>query len=189
MHYLLLIRRPQPEIVADIPAREWQLSVEGRRRCENIIPTVATYAPVKIVTSREPKAIETGHIIAERLRMPVYAADNLHEHERSKVPLLSRDEFTTTVKRFFDHPNQLVLGDETADQAHIRFDTAIQNLLSHHPAETLTVVAHGTVISLFVSRHAGVDAFRLWEQLGMPALLVLSRPEMKLIGNLEGVTV
>jgi broad specificity phosphatase PhoE len=187
LRYLLLIRHSQPEIIEGIPAKEWRLSEEGRRRCKSMAKMVATYVPDTVVTSREPKAFETGQIIAGRLQVPAVVVENLHEHERSKVPFLGCDEFNATVKHFFDHPDQLVLGDETADQAYDRFNVAIQGLLSSHPTTTLAIVAHGTVISLFVARQTGIDAFQLWGQLGMPALLVLSQPEMKIFDSVENV--
>ncbi|CAN5257619.1 hypothetical protein BH18CHL2_BH18CHL2_01900 [soil metagenome] len=37
------------------------------------------------------------------------------------------------------------------------------------------IVAHGTVIALYVSRVAGIDPYSLWQSLGLPSYVVLSQ--------------
>ncbi len=39
------------------------------------------------------------------------------------------------------------------------------------------VVAHGTVITLFVARRAGLEPFPFWKRLGLPAFVALSLPD------------
>jgi len=186
LKYLLLIRHSQPEIVEGVPAKEWQLSEEGRRRCESMAKIMALYVPQAVVTSREQKALETGQIIANQLDLPVSAAENLHEHERSNVPFWGRDEFVVTVKRFFDQPDQLVMGEETAEQASTRFDAAVQSVLMENSG-SIAIVAHGTVMSLFAAKHTKIEAHSLWKRLGMPAMLVFSLPEIELVEIIEDV--
>lgn len=186
MRYLCLVRHAQPKILPGIPAREWQLSEEGRYRCERLAQLVRAYAPDMVLTSQEPKAFETGEILAEQLRIPVSSVENLHEHERRGVPFQSRDEFAAAVKRFFEHPEQLNFGDETAEQASIRFDEAVGKVLSEH-AGNIAIVAHGTVISLFTAKYANLDGFSLWSRLGMPAMLSFSLPGIELIEIVEDV--
>jgi broad specificity phosphatase PhoE len=107
--------------------------------------------------------------------------EGLHEHDRSNAPYLSSREFDTTVARFFAEPTKLVFGKETADTARMRFSDAISHVLRQHPAGNLAVVAHGTVITLFVARTNDIDEFRFWKGLGLPALVVLSLPDFRLI--------
>jgi len=45
--------------------------------------------------------------------------------------------------------------------------------MKSHPDQTVLVVAHGTVISLFVSWLTGEDGYLLWDKLGLPSFLVL----------------
>jgi broad specificity phosphatase PhoE len=111
----------------------------------------------------------------------------LHEHERSGVGWIDREHFEAQVAEFFRRPGALVFGGETADQAHARFAAAIAALTVHYPARSLAVVAHGTVISLFVARSTGVEPFPLWSRLGLPSFVVLSSPEMGLVSVVEGV--
>ena len=186
MRYLLLIRHSQSQAEPDVPAKNWCLSADGRRRCENMAKKVATYAPQQIITSREPKAAETGQLIAASLTIPFSTAENLHEHERDNLPFLSQDEFNSSIKCLYDHPDQLVMGDETAEQASARFDTAVQSVLLENSG-SIAIVAHGTVMSLFAAKHTNIEAYSLWNRLGMPAMLVFSLPRMELVEIVENV--
>ncbi len=105
--------------------------------------------------------------------MKAQVADGLHEHDRSNVPYQTEDEFQTSIREFFQKPDTLVYGKETADQAHTRFRQAVFSVLSSHPNETVVIVAHGTVISLFVSRLAGISDLSLWGELGLPSFVVI----------------
>ena len=141
----------------------------------------------KIVASREPKAAETGKLIADVLKIPFSTAENLHEHERESLPFTTQEDFNASVKRLFDYPDQLVMGEETAEQASARFDAAVQSVLRENPGN-VAIASHGTVMSLFAAKHANIDALSIWKRLGMPAMLVFSVPEMELMEIIEGVT-
>jgi broad specificity phosphatase PhoE len=178
---LILIRHSQSQPERDRPASQWPLTEEGRRRCIALAKRLAAYAPDVIVTSRERKAIETGALVAARLALPTLIAHGLHEHEREQVGWLSNPAFERAVSAFFAQPNELVFGEETATQAGARFDAAVRDVVAAYPAQTIALVSHGTVITLFLAQHAGVAALPFWKRLGMPALVVLSLPELKLL--------
>ncbi|GAB4122161.1 MAG: hypothetical protein Fur005_16970 [Roseiflexaceae bacterium] len=38
--------------------------------------------------------------------------------------------------------------------------------------KTIVLVSHGTVISLYLSRVAGVDPFTYWQRLGLPSMVI-----------------
>lgn len=46
-----------------------------------------------------------------------------------------------------------------------------------HPVGNIIIVAHGTVITLFVSRRAGLEPFPFWKRLALPSFVVLSLPD------------
>jgi broad specificity phosphatase PhoE len=140
-----------------------------------------------LISSVEPKAMETAEIIAEKLELAVYVVEGLHEHERSNVPFLSKDDFQKTVKEFFSKPTELVFGDETAEQSYERFDQAVRSVLNYHHGKTIVLVAHGTVISLFVSRLTGIHDFSLWNELGLPSFVVID-PQTKTLIKKENIT-
>jgi len=182
---LVLVKHSLPDIDPAVPAPEWRLGEEGRRRCEPLARRLASYRPGVVVASEEPKAAETGEIVARRLDVPFATAPGLHEHERRGVGFLETAAFEAAVERIFARPDDLVFGEETARQAHDRFAAAIGRVLTDHPSGDVVVVAHGTVISLFVARHAAVAPFDLWRRLGLPSFVVLAVPGFGLVTVVE----
>ena len=183
---LILIKHARPEIDPNIPARYWRLSAEGRRAASALADTLASYQPFILIASPEPKARETAEIIAARLGLEMSVGPELYEHDRAKVPFLSQEAFLDAVARFFARPDELVFGNETAHQARQRFASAVEQIITAHPDQNIVIVAHGTVISLFVGRRAGVDPFNLWQRLEMPSHIVLSLPGFKLTARADG---
>ena len=173
MQTLILVKHSLPEIVENVPAREWKLSADGRTRCKRLAERLAEYQPTQIISSLEPKAKETAELVAKELGLATSAVEGLHEHERSKAGYLSKEKFEETVCEFFAQPDTLVFGNETANQAYQRFRTAINSILKKYPDQTVVVAAHGTVISLYVSRLTGVSDLMLWKELGLPSFVVL----------------
>jgi broad specificity phosphatase PhoE len=187
---LILVRHSLPEIVSDLPANQWHLSGTGRLRCKRLAKRLATYAPNVIVASLEPKATETGRIVADILGKPFETVENLHEHDRSNVGLLdTKEQFEARVASFFENPQKLVFGRETADDAHRRFAKAVAGVIGKCPSGNLAVVTHGTVMTLFVARAAGLEPFPFWKRLGLPSFVVLSLPEFGLLTIVENVEV
>ena len=179
--HLILIRHSNVTIDPDKPAAAWTLSDEGRSRAKIMATHLHPYHLDRVIISTEPKAVETGEIIARELQIPFATAPDRHEHERSRVPFRGRDWFEMQVREFFTSPNDLTFGDETADHAHERFSSAVNRLLKQYPSQRLAIVTHGTILTLYVSRLHKLDPFSFWKQLGLPALVVLSLPDKHLI--------
>lgn len=178
---LILVKHAPPQQQPDVPAHEWRLSDSGRARCKPLAERLAAYQPKAIVTSAEPKAAETGSLAAEILGLPVSTVPDLHEHDRSNTPYYPDVAiFEAAVREFFAKPDQLVYGAETADTAHARFERALMNVLAAHPTGNLVVVAHGTVITLFVSRRNALEPFAFWKRLGLPSYVALDLPSFRL---------
>lgn len=185
--HLVLVRHSLPEIREDLPACEWHLSAEGRRRAVRLAGQLIPYRPEIIFTSPEPKAKETAEILAGKLQLPLQVVDDLHEHERRSVPHLSKHDFEAVVREFFERPAALVFGDETADQAHERFSRAIHSIVVKNDKSKIVIVAHGTVISLFVSHLTGQPGFQFWSRVGVPSFIVLDLQSKKHIA-LENIS-
>ena len=117
MRKLILVKHALPEIKAGIPANRWHLSEEGRFRCKSLADRLGDYRPDVIVASLEPKAAETGQLVAECLEKPFETAEGLHEHDRNNVGFLPVEEFREKVATFFAQPEKLIFGRETAIQA------------------------------------------------------------------------
>jgi broad specificity phosphatase PhoE len=173
---LLLIRHGPPLIRQDAPAREWTLSEDGRLACGEFAGRVAAYRVTAMISSAEPKARETTAILAARLGLTTEAPKvdtDLNEHARDNAPFLDRPDFEAVIRRLFAEPDTLVFGQETATQAYTRFAGAVQRALAAQPAGDVALVTHGTVMTLYAERHAGVEPFTFWQALRAPDLIAL----------------
>jgi broad specificity phosphatase PhoE len=171
--YLILVKHSLPELVEGLPAYHWKLSKEGRERAKRLAEELTNFEPEVIVSSSEPKAKETAEILAEYHHLELHIAEDLHEHDRSNVAFLSRDQFQSSVREYFQKPDMLIFGKETAHQSYTRFYRAVHFILNEHKDKTIVIVSHGTVISLFVSRLTGSPDFELWTMLGLPSFVAL----------------
>lgn len=195
MRHLILVKHALPEIDPAIPSRRWRLGPEGRRRCAALAGRLAPYAPAAIVSSREPKAAETAELVAGRLRLVSEMVEGLQENDRTGLGYLGDAEYEARFARFFAEPEALVVGRETAARAEERFATAVEGVIARHAAHgdtpvrggSLVIVAHGTVISLYVARHAGIAPYPFWRRLGLPSFAVLALPDRALLETVERI--
>lgn len=187
MKNIILVKHSVPEIIPTVPAKEWRLSQTGQIRCAALAEKLESFSPDVIFSSIEPKAVETAQIITKRLNKPFSIVDDLQEHDRTNIGMLEKMEFESKVKEFFENPEILVFGRETAIQSLTRFSKALSSIESEHPDKNIVVVAHGTVITLFVSKFNTVEAFSFWKKLDLPSFVVLSLPSHKIVRLVEGV--
>jgi broad specificity phosphatase PhoE len=125
--------------------------------------------------------VETAALVGERLGIYVEAVEGLHEHERRHVPIMELTALESLVADFFARPRELVFGDETAAQAMMRFSRAVNRLIRETGEGNLVIVAHGTVISLFVAARNHLDPYELWKRLDLPSYVVLALPALTLL--------
>jgi broad specificity phosphatase PhoE len=176
MQKLILIKHASPLVIPGTPSEKWNLSEKGRESCVPLAEAVREFSPAAIVTSEEPKARETGEIVAAKLGVPIETAPGLHEHDRSKVPHMRSGEFISHMELLFRRPGERVLGSESADEALDRFEAAIDDVLAKHEKGNVAIVSHGTVIALFVAEHGEQYGFELWRKMGLPSMVVMTLP-------------
>ena len=177
---LVLAKHAEPVLELDAAPKRWRLSEEGR--CESALlgGRLARYGPGVVISSEEPKAMETAEIAAERLGIGCCVYPGLHEHDRTGMPFLRDEEFGRAARAFFERPDDLVWGHETARQAGSRFEGAVRRVLDEWEEDVVVIVAHGTVISLLVAQYNDLDAYALWCSLGLPSFCVLSAEDLRL---------
>ena len=171
--YLILVKHSLPKIKKNRPANQWELSDTGRVLSRKLAVRLNGFQPELIISSIEPKAKQTAKIIAAEHNLELQFIEGLHEHDRSRVGYLHRDQFQVAVREFFEKPGMLVFGSETADACHARFQQAVHSILDQNLDKTVVIVAHGTVISLFVSRLTGMSDWLLWNELALPSFVVV----------------
>src|SRR6478735_987757 len=149
MAKLILIKHARPEVDPAVASEEWRLGAEGRDGAKRLAGRLASHDFARLYSSTEPKALETAQIIDRPMDLSVCEHPGLHEHDRRNVPHMASREFISMVALFFNEPDSLVLGDETADEAYARFGAAVDEVLAKEGGGDVGIVSHGTVISLF----------------------------------------
>jgi len=143
------------------------------------------------VSSREAKAAETAAPLAREFGGRYTTAAGLQEQNRASLGWPSDQEFEAGIAALFARPADAVFGEESADQAYERFRGAVNCVLDQHPGENVALVTHGTVLTMLVTRSrpakAGQDPLAFWQRLGLPAVAVLSRPDLALEPFIEKV--
>ena len=183
---MILARHSVPTIIPELPASEWHLSDLGRHRCIQMAERLRQHSPQIIVSSTEPKALETAQIVGRLLGTHVETLNDLHEHVRTSVPFFKDSaSFEDKVARFFAEPDRLVLGEETANQTHSRFSRAVAKAVKAHPSKTVAICTHGTVMTLFVTRANDLEPFPFWNRLGLPSFVLLTLPGYELVSGIE----
>jgi 2,3-bisphosphoglycerate-dependent phosphoglycerate mutase len=181
--HLILVKHSLPKVEKNLPANKWKLSEEGQARARRLAERLIGFYPDVIISSHEPKAVETAEIVANILQLELHIVDDLHEHDRSNLPYLSQDEFQASIQEYFQKPSVLIFGEETADESHTRFYRAVHTILKDHTNKTVVIVAHGTVISLFVSRLTGISDLLLWNELNLPSFVAIDLQSNTLIAK------
>jgi probable phosphoglycerate mutase len=175
---LILVKHGQPQIAPDVPRSGWALSSEGREASTRLAAKLAGFEPQALFASTETKAHDTALAIGEVLGLPVRGDDDLREHRADENPFVSPTEIADLIERALRDPDHLVMGEETGVSARARFARAIGRV---EAAGGGIVVAHGRIITFWLSARLGVDPVPLWRKLGFASAVVLSQDGCEII--------
>jgi broad specificity phosphatase PhoE len=147
MTQLYLIRHAHTRMTGGA-AERWPLSEKGRREAR-ILARQDFWRKVELIfSSPEPKASSTAKPAARRWGVPLRIVDCLRELHRPRlIP-----DYRKAIARLFANPEQSIAGMETAAQAAGRITHCIRELVAAHPGQTLAVVSHGLVLTLFLAQ-------------------------------------
>lgn len=187
MPLLVLVKHALSQIDPKVPANQWRLSEKGQHLSHMLAQQLAQYELDLIFSSVESKAIETARIVATTLEKRIKVVEGLHEHDRSNVGFLEKKTFEASVARFFNQPDLLTFGNETANQAHHRFSRVVTETIKKCENKNIALITHGTVLTLFVSRLAGIEPFAFWKDLDLPSWVVLSQPDLELVSVCKSI--
>jgi len=187
MRKVILIKHAKPLVQENVPSHDWSLSEDGRAKALLLAERLRPLAPGLVISSKEPKALQTAQILAQALGLSPKASQGLAEHDRSNVPMMSSPEFISLMALFFKNRTRLVLGLETAVQATRRIEKTVDELLLENPDGNVAIVTHGTVLALLLAERARVDAFQNWRRMALPSYAVFTVPEWELVEIVERV--
>jgi broad specificity phosphatase PhoE len=179
MRQLILIRHSTSKIDPSLPPYRWGLTDHGAARCVPLAERLVEHNPGVIITSDEPKAVQTGEVIAQILELSMHTAPGIHEHRRERGAVTRQEDFVRKIRELFENPERGVFGLETAQQALIRFTNAVQSIMDGFLERNIGIVTHGTVMSLYYGSLTGKDPFEFWSRLGLPAFYTVLWPELE----------
>ncbi len=111
MRNLILVRHSLPEIAPSVSPSNWILSREGRKRARLLALELRRNDADVVFSSTEPKAVETGAIIARELEIHLEVVADLHEHAgRGVGGWVSESEFRSRISSFSVTPPGSYLG-------------------------------------------------------------------------------
>jgi broad specificity phosphatase PhoE len=164
-----LIRHAQPEIDTTAPANEWRLSHQGKMDAKQFSVDNLPREISLLISSYEPKAIETAKIMGTASGIESIIAGGLEEHHRENILFIQNPaHFQRHVKNMFSQPDKCVFGSESANQASNRFQKSIATLLAQYPEDTIGFITHGTVISLLMGVVNSKVSYDIWDKLKLP---------------------
>jgi broad specificity phosphatase PhoE len=166
---LILVRHSQVAPDPAVPPKQWRLSRPGRDLCLPLAEALRPYTPEILVSSDEPKAIETASLIADQLGLSLHIATGLGEHRRPYVA----EGFMDLMQHLFEAPGERVFGEESAAEAKDRFTAAVDDALQAHADSTVAIVTHGTVIALCAAPLFGLKPNVLWTRMSHPSFVVI----------------
>lgn len=165
---MLLVRHSVPAPDPSVPSDEWRLSEEGRALCEPLAIQVGAHEPQRLLSSPEPKALETAELIAPVLGLEVEIEDDLRETARRTVGWLEQNVLHERIRQLFAQPDEVVFGEESASAALARFSRVVDGV-----EEQAAFVTHGTVMSIYVAGAEPDGGFAYWKTLGLPDVVLL----------------
>jgi broad specificity phosphatase PhoE len=184
MSRLILVRHSISKPQAHQSAHTWNLTDAGRLLCARLADKLRPFPITQVMSSDEPKAIDTARSLMVHLDMEastVSVDSGLCETARSTAPYFEDvAEFKRAIQSAMDAPDELRFGEETFYDALSRFRHTVDAIVKQAPDETIVLVSHGTILSLYLSHVSGLSAYTLWELLDMPAYAVLTLPDMRL---------
>jgi broad specificity phosphatase PhoE len=148
-----------------VDPRQWELGEEGRRLAGRLAERLEVAPRIgALVTSSEPKAVQTAAAIAERWPVDVITDDRLCEVERPWVGA----GYRSVAHRYLR--GELPEGWEPHDEVAARAAAAVADATQAAGEEPVVVVSHGLVLAVHLGDRLG-DAFdreSFWSCLAFP---------------------
>jgi broad specificity phosphatase PhoE len=135
-----------------------------------------------IYASNQPKALEPATAIAAAHGLAVTALPGLAEVSRGTEAYLSAADYDNALARFFSSPETSVAGWERAQDALARFQGAIHEILKVRSNESVAVVSHAMVLTLFTATlsHEAPTLAR-WHDIGFGTVTAIDVTTMHMV--------
>ncbi|MFQ5831232.1 MAG: histidine phosphatase family protein [Candidatus Thorarchaeota archaeon] len=163
IHFL---RHAETRIDPDTSPSRWHVTREGVKTARMLASSGMFDKVDLVVTSAESKAIETARPFAVKLGLEIIIEPRFNELERVGGHIESQNEYLRRVQLAFRNQDSSAHGWETAASAIRRFEQGIRSIESEIESDTVLVVSHGLVLSLYFATLLDVDdVYERWLRL------------------------
>jgi broad specificity phosphatase PhoE len=148
----------------------------------DVSTTAAPVSHYAHLQQRRTKSVTTANLVAEELGgLSITVNEHLRETQRQNVPYYAdANIFHQAIQAAMDQPEQLLFGEETFEAARVRFTEAVRRSLTSSDDQTIALVSHATIVSMFIAGVTGMNPYVIWAHLDMPAYVIFTLPELKL---------
>jgi broad specificity phosphatase PhoE len=155
----------------DTHPKEWLLTPDALQLVNKYTEEGKFNGITKIYSSTEPKAVATGRPISTQLGLEINEMENFVEVKREKK-FLTDEEFLAQKKKEVENLETVENGVESGGDALKRFEEGINKLESEYNGETILIISHGTVMSIYFAKLLNQldNAFERWQKLKFCAL-------------------
>jgi len=177
--YLITLAHTQQQ--AEIDARNWQLSAQGRQQAEALAQQPFWTQVSAVAVSSEAKTHLTISPLLEWRALPVIEDSRFDELRRGGWI----DDYGAQVAQTFSAPDQSVGDWEPATSALRRVQDAINAPCTAYAGETVALVGHGLTLSLYRSHLLGQQCVNLtdWRALGLAAVALVDASAGRLVSD------
>jgi broad specificity phosphatase PhoE len=178
--YLYLIRHPHTQPEPESPSSQWRLSDAGRAQVQALVNAPFWDGVTAVYTSLQHKTTVVGQAVQAVHGITYIPLAGLDEAHRDRW--LDAEAFELAQRGLFANPAFPPVPDwEAADAAGMRFAAAVQGVLDRHaPGESLAVVAHATVLTLYVARLLNQPpSYDLWLSIGFAVVIAVDRVTLR----------
>ena len=179
------VSHPEVTVEPAVRIQDWGLSAVGRARAARIAALLPQ--PLRIVSSRERKALDTAKVIAGQWGTAYEVDEDLGEMDRSATGYLDPSEFEPTVDAFFADPHRSVRGWERAIDAQARVERAVRRITAQTPDRGIVFVAHGGVGALLLASLRGERISRGFDQPAMGSSFTFDPQDWSALSSWEHV--
>jgi broad specificity phosphatase PhoE len=171
----LILRHAETIKDPDKHPKDWLLVPDALEKINEYIDSDKFFKITRIISSTEPKAIVTGKPISEFFNLPITEMEEFVEVKREKK-FLSDEEFLTQKQKELEIRNERINGIESGNEAIVRFNLGIEKLEKEFKNESILIITHGTIMTLFLADHKNdfLNVFENWKNLKFCELVDLN---------------
>lgn len=180
MNTYIFLRHAETEKDPSRPAVEWGLTPDALEKIQSHIKNGVFKDVGVVITSTENKAIATAKPVCELLSLSSKEIANFNEVKRG-TSFLSAEEFLAQKEQQLTQLDEAFDGAESARSALERFKQGIEILDKEYENQTILIVTHGTVLSLYFAELLGEfsKVFTRWNSLSFCAVGIVKNSKVE----------